>query len=488
MYLLSQLWWYLTLAFLLGALLGYFFWRACSRPMLETNFARTRRSLNDRIGLLENQRTTAVADAGTEASAESAKLRSDLAALKTSRDEFVSRANTLSDSETRLKSQLGDAEKRLAVLQADVAKARSEAESAHAADLKKVREAAEADAARKHAEELNKAREAALAEWSAKHAADVKKARDEVSASLTASHAAEIKKARESAEAEAARKHADDLKKAREAVAAEWASKHAQELKQATDRTTAEWKSKHEAELKKAREEAVADAPRRHADDISRLKRDHDAALAKHAADFAQVTKATLLPESTVKAPAPLEKSAPTQVKTAPTAKHDDLELIWGVGPGIAKLLNSQGVTRFEQIANWSDKDIARLDSALPNFKGRATSEKWVDQAKKLASGWRPEREIGDRPQDILTAPRGGQADDLKLIWGVGPKLEQMLNEAGFYHFDQIATWTDKEIAWVDTKLGEFAGRAVRDRWVEQCKKLASGWRPESDAGEKKPH
>ena len=87
----------------------------------------------------------------------------------------------------------------------------------------------------------------------------------------------------------------------------------------------------------------------------------------------------------------------------------------------------------------------------------------------------------------MLSAPRGGKADDLKLVWGVGTKLEKMLNAAGFFHFDQIAKWTEKEIAWVDTQLGEFSGRAERDKWVEQCKKLASGWRPESADGDK-PH
>ena len=109
------------------------------------------------------------------------------------------------------------------------------------------------------------------------------------------------------------------------------------------------------------------------------------------------------------------------------------------------------------------------------------------EQCKQLATGWRPEREIGDKPKDLLTGPRGGKADDLKLIWGVGPKIEQMLNKAGIYHFTQVASWTDRELEWVDSQMGDFAGRAVRDKWIEQCKKLATGWRPSSDVGEK-PH
>ncbi len=80
----------------------------------------------------------------------------------------------------------------------------------------------------------------------------------------------------------------------------------------------------------------------------------------------------------------------------------------------------------------------------------------------------------GKRPE-ALSAARGGQADDLKMIKGVGPKLEQLLNELGFYHFDQIANWTADEVAWVDANLKGFKGRVSRDNWVEQAKTLASG-------------
>lgn len=80
----------------------------------------------------------------------------------------------------------------------------------------------------------------------------------------------------------------------------------------------------------------------------------------------------------------------------------------------------------------------------------------------------------GDKPQ-VLQAARGGQADDLKQIKGIGPKLENMLNDMGFFHFDQIALWSDAELAWVDENLTGFKGRASRDGWVAQAKTLAAG-------------
>lgn len=74
-----------------------------------------------------------------------------------------------------------------------------------------------------------------------------------------------------------------------------------------------------------------------------------------------------------------------------------------------------------------------------------------------------------------LGGPRGGVADDLKRIKGVGPKLEGLLNGLGIYHFDQVAAWTEAEVAWVDENLEGFRGRVSRDDWVAQARVLAAG-------------
>ncbi|WP_226780550.1 NADH-quinone oxidoreductase subunit E [Oceaniglobus trochenteri] len=74
-----------------------------------------------------------------------------------------------------------------------------------------------------------------------------------------------------------------------------------------------------------------------------------------------------------------------------------------------------------------------------------------------------------------LESARDGKPDDLKMIKGVGPKLEQVLHDLGFFHFDQVAAWTPAEIAWVDQNLEGFHGRVTRDDWVSQAKILATG-------------
>ncbi len=69
-----------------------------------------------------------------------------------------------------------------------------------------------------------------------------------------------------------------------------------------------------------------------------------------------------------------------------------------------------------------------------------------------------------------LDAPRGGQVDDLKTIEGIGPKLEELCNNLGIYHFDQIANWGADDVAWMDSNLPRFKGRVTRDKWVNQAK------------------
>jgi len=63
-------------------------------------------------------------------------------------------------------------------------------------------------------------------------------------------------------------------------------------------------------------------------------------------------------------------------------AAPDDLTEIKGLGPKAAEKLKDLGVTRFEQIAAWSDEDVARIDEAIAG-RGRIDREAWVKQAQE---------------------------------------------------------------------------------------------------------
>ncbi len=77
----------------------------------------------------------------------------------------------------------------------------------------------------------------------------------------------------------------------------------------------------------------------------------------------------------------------------------------------------------------------------------------------------------GSRPLGYVAA-RGGVADDLKLIKGVGPQNEERLHALGIWHFSQIAAWTPANVEWVGGYLA-FPGRIEREDWVAQAAALA---------------
>jgi predicted flap endonuclease-1-like 5' DNA nuclease len=65
-------------------------------------------------------------------------------------------------------------------------------------------------------------------------------------------------------------------------------------------------------------------------------------------------------------------------------------------------------------------------------------------------------------------------ADDLTLLTGIGPKLSASLAELGVTRFAQIAAWSADDLAGFDKQLN-LRGRADRDAWVAQAKRLTAG-------------
>ena len=132
-----------------------------------------------------------------------------------------------------------------------------------------------------------------------------------------------------------------------------------------------------------------------------------------------------------------------------------------------------------------SDAPAAKKATAKPKASAQKAESAAASKkpAKAPATKKAPVAKDGKPP--VLTAARDGGADDLKLLKGVGPKLEQTLNELGFYHFDQVAGWRKKEIEWVDSNL-KFKGRIERDGWVAQAKTLAKGGETEFSKRSKK--
>lgn len=87
--------------------------------------------------------------------------------------------------------------------------------------------------------------------------------------------------------------------------------------------------------------------------------------------------------------PAPEPQPAPKITLTPEVAapKADNLQLLKGVGPKMVALLGGLGVTSYQQIADWTDADVASIDPQLGAFQGRIARDNIVDQASYLARG-----------------------------------------------------------------------------------------------------
>ncbi len=129
-----------------------------------------------------------------------------------------------------------------------------------------------------------------------------------------------------------------------------------------------------------------------------------------------------------------------------------------------------------------TDKLAGKAKNPTKQTKGQSATKKI---AKKDTQVEAPSD--NDKPKSLIKAPRNGKKDNLTRIKGIGVKIDQLLNDMGVYHFDQIAAWTEKEAEWIDYKIS-FPGRAKREDWVGQAKLLAAGKETEFskrvDAGE----
>ena len=98
-----------------------------------------------------------------------------------------------------------------------------------------------------------------------------------------------------------------------------------------------------------------------------------------------------------------------------------------------------------------------------------AVTPKPIVEAKPIAE---PAPIVAPAPAAAPEVPAPVSADDLTRMTGIGPKLSLALADRGVTRFAQIAAWTADDLAAFDSALA-LKGRAVREAWVAQAKRLA---------------
>lgn len=103
----------------------------------------------------------------------------------------------------------------------------------------------------------------------------------------------------------------------------------------------------------------------------------------------------------------------------------------------------------------------------------RVSTSDTVSKATNGASKSAKPKPVRKRAATPKAAKRAtGPAQDLTLIKGIGPKLQEKLNAEGITRFEHLASLTKAGVAYLDDKLNGN-GRITRDEWVKQAKARA---------------
>ena len=146
--------------------------------------------------------------------------------------------------------------------------------------------------------------------------------------------------------------------------------------------------------------------------------------------------------------------------------EKDDLTKIEGVGAGLQKKLNEIGIYTYAEIASWDAERAAQIsrDIWIP---GRVGKDDWVGQAKKLL-------QIKTKdPQAFETVVEKEQ--DLKVIEGVGPKIEKLLKDAGINSWHELAQTELERLQGILTDAGERYRIHDPTTWPDQALLAAHG-------------
>jgi predicted flap endonuclease-1-like 5' DNA nuclease len=197
--------------------------------------------------------------------------------------------------------------------------------------------------------------------------------------------------------------------------------------------------------------------------------------------------------EAVVEVAAPTEAATPI-VEEAPVAA-DDLTVVEGIGPKIAELINNAGITTYASLADTStDKLQSILDDAGERYRVHKPGT-WPEQAAllrdgkmdefkalcdELDGGVRVEKSATNAETEEEMDYAKAHPDDLKVLEGVGPVLEGVLNNGGIYTYKQLAA---KEPAHVKAIL-EASGDMLHnpDSWPQQAALLRDGKMDEFNA------
>ena len=146
----------------------------------------------------------------------------------------------------------------------------------------------------------------------------------------------------------------------------------------------------------------------------------------------------------------------------------DDLTRIKVIGPFLEEQLNQIGVFTYEQIAEFDQATIDEVTKAIGYFPGRIEKDDWVGQAKKLLAG-------GEDGAGEAVLPVDLKLEDLKIVEGIGPKIEEILKNAGVHNLVELSEMEPDQIREILLAAGDRFKMFDPTTWPAQARLAKNG-------------
>lgn len=173
--------------------------------------------------------------------------------------------------------------------------------------------------------------------------------------------------------------------------------------------------------------------------------------------------------------------------------QDDNLQLVEGIGPKIESVLKDNGIKTWAELSNRTPESISSLlmsinpryrihdPSTWPKQAQYAHEGKWPEliEYQKFLGGGKEGQNINSNTSKVETMHlkaiglKAFSPDDLKVVEGIGPKIEQLLKNAGIQTHRELAESSVERIQAVLEAAGDRFKLADPGTWPKQARLAA---------------
>jgi predicted flap endonuclease-1-like 5' DNA nuclease len=168
------------------------------------------------------------------------------------------------------------------------------------------------------------------------------------------------------------------------------------------------------------------------------------------------------------------DKSILGQRIITPDRDADDLTRIAHISDHTQSQLYQIGVFTYEDIAGWDPARIAQVTSLIGYLPGQIEKDNWVGQAAALVAG-EGSADSDDSQTFGMSPPPAVDPENLQIIEGIGPKIEQVLKESGVESLAELAAREVDELRSMLIQAGDKYRMHDPSTWPKQAELAAAG-------------